>query len=335
MPKVSVIIPTHNPNKKYLHEALDSVFSQTFRDFEVIVVDDGSSVDTKETLKPYENRIRFFKKENGGVNTARLFGLKRAQGDYIALIDQDDRWEPDKLQKQVEFLDAYPELDLIFSDYNAFNEKVIFPKSALSSNKNFRKIPTEIASNLSSDAQLFTNNILYDYMRAPFIMQCTLMVRKKMCEKFEIFNTKTNGREFYEFALRTIHLLRIGFIDETLAYWRTHEYNVTHNIELFCNNTLIVCEDALNYPWMDARCKEFLHSQVFKAFAGLGLYYFLQGNFSKASKNFKAIMLDNRLHLSEISRWFFKFIFSKSIVGGGKVLWRGLKTFSKTGNKHG
>jgi hypothetical protein len=66
-----------------------------------------------------------------------------------------------------------------------------------------------------------------------------------------------------------------------------------------------------------------------------GLYYFLQGNFSKASKNFIAIVLDNRLQLSDISRWFFNFIFLKGIVWGGQALWHGLKTFSKTANKHG
>lgn len=196
---------------------MHNVFSQTFQDLEVIVVDDGSSVDTKEMLSPYENRIRFFYKDNGGSNTARLHGLRKAQGEYIALIDDDDIWVPDKIQKQVEFLDAYPELDLIFSDSHSFNEKGFFPKSVLSSNKIFRKISTEIASNLSSDAQLFTNNILYDYMRAPFIIQCTLMMRKKICE---IFETKMKSRNFYEFALRTIHLLKIGFIDETLAHYR-------------------------------------------------------------------------------------------------------------------
>jgi len=194
-----------------------NVFSQTFQDFEVIVVDDGSSVDTKEMLSPYENRIRFFYKDNGGPDTARLHGLRKAQGEYIALIDDDDIWVPDKIQKQVEFLDAYPELDLIFSDFREFNEKGFSPKSVLNSNKIFRKIPTEIASNLSSDAQLFTNNILYDYMRSPFIIQCTLMMRKKICG---IFETKMKSRNFYEFALRTIHLLKIGFIDETLAHYR-------------------------------------------------------------------------------------------------------------------
>jgi len=335
MSKVSVIIPTHNPNKKYLHEALDSVFNQTFQDFEVIVVDDGSSVDTKEMLSQYANRIRFFYKDNGGPNTARLLGLRKAHGEYIALIDDDDIWVPDKLQKQVEFLDAYPELDLIFSDFHEFNEKNFSPQSVLSSIKLFRKIPTEIASNLSSDAQLFTNSILYDYIREPFIIQCTLMVRKKICEKFEIFETKMKSRNFYEFGLRTIHLLKIGFIDETLARRRIHTNNITSNYELFRKNTLFICNDALSYLWMDARCKELLCFEMFRSYVGLGLYYFFQGNFSEMRKNFKAIMMDNRFRLPGISRWILKLIFSNNIELLVQYLRRWPKTISKTGNKHG
>ena len=80
MPKVSIIIPIYNPPRTHLFESIESVFSQTFRDFEVIIVDDGSSIDTKKMLNPYGEKIRYFYKENGGVNTARLFGLKEGTG---------------------------------------------------------------------------------------------------------------------------------------------------------------------------------------------------------------------------------------------------------------
>ena len=240
MSKVSIIIPIYNPPRIHLFECIESVFSQTFKDFEVIIIDDGSSIDTKEMLNPYEGQIRYFYKENGGVNTARLLGLRQAQGMYIALIDQDDIWVPDKLQKQVEFLEACPELDFIFSDFYNFNEDGFFPKSHLNSNKIFRTIPTEKVTNLNSDAFFFPNSLLYDYLRSQFLIQCTLMVRKEICEKYEMFKTKTNGRELYEFCLRTIHMLKIGFIDETLAHRRIHGNNVVLNRELWNKNTSII-----------------------------------------------------------------------------------------------
>ena len=230
-------------------------------------------------------------------------------------------------------MDAYPELDLIFSDFHAFNEKGIFPKSVFSSNKIFRKISTEKASNLNSDAQLFTNNILYEYMIMPFIMQCTLMVRKKICEKFELFNTKTNGREFYEFALRSIHLLRVGFIDETLAYWRTHENNVTFDYKLFQKNTSIICKEALTYPWMDKRCKEFLRDKLLKSYFYLGWYYFFNGIHPEARKYFKAIAKHIFKYLPATSRWFLTFFFSDNFPKRGKYLRRRLRAFVKTESK--
>jgi glycosyltransferase involved in cell wall biosynthesis len=300
----------------------------------VIIVDDGSSIDTKKMLNPYGEKIRYFYKENGGVNTARLFGLGKAKGEYIALIDQDDLWVPEKLQKQVEFMEACSELDLVFGDFHSFDEDGFRPKTVLDSIEIFRAIPTEIVSNISSNARKFTTNFLYDYLRGPFIIQCTLMVRKKVCEKYEMFKTKTNGREFYEFALRSIHLLRVGFIDETLAYWRTHENNVTFDYKLYQKNTSIICEEALKYPWMDERCKEFLRERLFKAYFYLGWYYFFKGIHPEARKYFKAIMTHIFIYLPATSRWLLMFFFSKTLPKRGKDLRRRLQTFVKTGKSH-
>ena len=327
MPKVSVIIGIYNPPRKHLHESLESVFSQTFQDFEVIVVDDGSSIDTQEILQPYKNRIRYYYKENGGVNTARLLGLGKAQGKFIALIDQDDIWPPEKLKKQVEFLENYPELDFIFSDFHNFSEDGFYPKTFLDSNEIFRTIPTEKVSNVSSKAYIFPNNILFDYLRGNFLLQGTFMAEKNMCEKYKMFITKINGREFYEFGLRTFHLFKVGFIDEVLLYRRIHGNNVVLNFELWQKNTLAICEEALKYPWMDAECKKFLNDEVIKSHFNLGRYYFHQDDFIEARKHFKTVMARNPSHPQVIFRWLLTFIPSKSMVLQGKALWNRLKTF--------
>ena len=122
------------------------------------------------------------------------------------------------------------------------------------------------------------------------------MARKEVCERLNIFITKTNCREFYEFGLRSIHLLKIGFIDETLAHRRIHANNASHNSELWLKNTSILCEDALNYPWMDAQCKKYLHGLLLKSNIKLGLDYFLKGRFSESNKPFKKIITHIRLH---------------------------------------
>ncbi len=112
MPKISVLIPTYN-RAFIIGKTIDSVLQQTYGDFEIIVVDDGSTDHTRETLKPYQDRIIYEYKENGGISSARNRGLGIARGEYIALLDSDDFWKPEKLQKQMECFEAHPEYGLV------------------------------------------------------------------------------------------------------------------------------------------------------------------------------------------------------------------------------
>ena len=109
-PKVSVIIPTFNDSGK-IRKAIDSVLDQTFKDFEIIVIDDGSKDNTKDLLNYYieSNKIIYEYQENRGVNVARNRGITISKGFYIAFLDSDDEWiDKDKLLKQIEFLDNNP-----------------------------------------------------------------------------------------------------------------------------------------------------------------------------------------------------------------------------------
>ncbi len=106
-PRVSVIIPTYNRGW-ILEEAVDSVLGQTYTDFELIVVDDGSTDDTRARLQPYGQRIAYVQQDNQGVSAARNTGLQLARGELVALLDSDDLWMPAKLARQVAFFDAHP-----------------------------------------------------------------------------------------------------------------------------------------------------------------------------------------------------------------------------------
>ncbi|MBW1739125.1 MAG: glycosyltransferase [Deltaproteobacteria bacterium] len=97
MPQVSVIIPTYN-RASCVTEAIDSVLAQTFTDYEIIVVDDGSTDNTREILEPYEDRIRYIYQQNSGVSGARNAGILAANGDWVAFLDSDDEYYPDGLR---------------------------------------------------------------------------------------------------------------------------------------------------------------------------------------------------------------------------------------------
>lgn len=112
---ISVVIPTYN-HARYVLQTLDSVFAQTFTDYEVIVVNDGSPDDTAERLRPLAEagRIRYVEQKNAGQATARNVGIALARGEFIALLDDDDLWPPDKLERQLHALRERPEMDVAY-----------------------------------------------------------------------------------------------------------------------------------------------------------------------------------------------------------------------------
>ena len=100
MPKVSVIIPTYNRSLS-VREAIESVLAQTYRDFELIVVDDGSADNTPSVLGSFGERIRGIRQANAGVSAARNAGIRAAKGEWVAFLDSDDLWVPQKLERQM------------------------------------------------------------------------------------------------------------------------------------------------------------------------------------------------------------------------------------------
>jgi glycosyltransferase involved in cell wall biosynthesis len=111
---VSVVIPTYNYGR-YVTAAVDSALAQTYPDREILVIDDGSTDDTRDRLRPYLDRIRYIYQDNQGLSAARNTGIRAAGGESIALLDSDDLWHPRKLEIQVEYLVRSPEIGLVAS----------------------------------------------------------------------------------------------------------------------------------------------------------------------------------------------------------------------------
>jgi glycosyltransferase involved in cell wall biosynthesis len=116
MPEVSVIIPTYN-SANYLTQAVDSVLAQTFRDNEILVVDDGSTDETEDVMRRYNSPVRYIRQKNGGVASARNRGIAESRGRYIAFLDADDTWYPIKLERQLAALDNRSDCQLCYSAF--------------------------------------------------------------------------------------------------------------------------------------------------------------------------------------------------------------------------
>jgi len=123
-PFVSVIVPTYN-RARYTGEALDSILAQTFPDFEAVIVDDGSTDDTLDVIRPYlsDSRFKLIQQANQGTAAARNTAISHARGEWIAFLDCDDLWLPRKLALQAEVIRSYPRAALIFGNGIEFDEE--------------------------------------------------------------------------------------------------------------------------------------------------------------------------------------------------------------------
>jgi glycosyltransferase involved in cell wall biosynthesis len=122
MPRVSVIIPSYNC-ARYLGRAIDSANAQTYKDYEILVVDDGSTDDTKDVAMQYGRKLTYLYQQNRGVSAARNHAISKASGELLAYLDADDMWYPEKLERQVAFLDAHQECGMVHGEMSVINEQ--------------------------------------------------------------------------------------------------------------------------------------------------------------------------------------------------------------------
>ena len=169
--KVSVIIPTYNC-ARYISKAIDSVLKQTYRDFEIIIINDGSSDDTEKVVKPYlkNESVSYIYQENKGVAAARNKGIRNSKGEYIALLDADDYWSSMKLEKQIPIFEKMHEVKLVHSNMYIFNE---------GDEGNFEKYSMDINYNKLTQKQLFEKILFWQ----ADILSPTVIIKKDLLEE--------------------------------------------------------------------------------------------------------------------------------------------------------
>ena len=200
-PAVSVIIPTCN-RVALLREALDSVAAQTFRDYETIVVDDGSTEDLSGLVKSHRVGPRLIRQTRGGPASARNRGVAAAGGKYLAFLDSDDLWLPTKLEKFVAALEAHPEIHLYYG-----------PMQPVDSAGNYVKGRTKTCHSGWITEKLF---------RKCFVHVPTVVCRRELFVESGGFNESLPVCEDYELWLRISADYEFGLIEEPLALRRLH-----------------------------------------------------------------------------------------------------------------
>lgn len=193
--RVSVIIPTFN-RSRMLCQAIESVCNQEGPEIEIIVVDDGSDEPTEIEIRRYGDRVRFFRQDHGGLNRARNLGLQKAQGEFIALLDDDDLWLPFKTDVQTAVLNRFPDVAYVFSDFIIFDENGNRTPQGLSTWNNFPKSWNhDLESKLSAkelglplpegiaDYSIYHGRLYHDLLYDPYILPATALVRRSAIQR--------------------------------------------------------------------------------------------------------------------------------------------------------
>jgi glycosyltransferase involved in cell wall biosynthesis len=231
LPTISVIVPTYNA-ARFIEEALNSVLAQTLQPTEIIVIDDGSTDETREVVASLgSEKINYVQQENSGVSSARNRGLELAAGEFVAFLDADDIWHDDMLDLQYKLFDFDASLVCSIANFVRFDSSTgkIMPEQ-------FSFYPELQSLPLSSGPMRGTNILADDpftklvmFSDIPAFTQ-TMMFRRKLIEGLR-FNEKLRICEDMEFVMRAFLRGAVAFNVAVLAKIRRHDTNATINYE--------------------------------------------------------------------------------------------------------
>jgi glycosyltransferase involved in cell wall biosynthesis len=264
-PAVSVIIPTYQ-RASLVGNAVRSVLSQSYTDREIIVVDDGSTDDTSGVLSLFGDAIRVVRQSNQGLSAARNAGIQASVGHYLAFLDDDDEWMPDRLKVQVALLDANDQIGLAFANMDAHDEAGRF----LGHWFDYHTPPP-----LLSVETLF----LYNY-----IPVLTVIVRRSVLDDVGWFDTGLDSCEDYDLWLRVIAGHRVHKCDERLARYRQSATGMSRDATRMLFGLVRVKEMALERnPGVRRLPLKLLDRHCFQAFDQLEQYLDKQGDADQAA----------------------------------------------------
>lgn len=310
---VTVVIPTYN-SAIYLAEAVESVLAQTYRRFEIIVVDDGSTDHPQAVLEPFGSKVEYFRQKNLGPSAARNTGIRLGRGEVVAILDADDLWLLDKLEKQVQFMANYRDVGLVFGDAELFNASGML-------------IPSFFREKLNASRLLGGNVILEDsfelLLGENFIPTSTVVMKRACLAKIGGFDESLKSVEDRDLWLRIARHFPIGCLSDILVRKRVHDFNISSNSHLAVESIVKVTEKAATLlnsteSELDAAVRSHLASRYF----GLGYSYFERNDYQNARKNFRISF--SKKARAKPALYYLSTLMGKRLVGLVRELKRGI-----------
>jgi glycosyltransferase involved in cell wall biosynthesis len=258
-PKVTVLIPTYNC-AKYLPQAVESALKQSYQDFEVLVIDDGSTDDTAAIVRGltarHPEKVRYIHQENAGLAEARNAGIKAAQGELIALLDADDMWLPERLQKGVAAIEADPSIGLVHANITRISES-----------GDILDTPARVEGTFKG------NMFLPIFLRQVHISCPTVMFRKACCEKVGYFDSYLTrlGCEDRDLWLRIAQNYKVVYVPEVLAYYRVSSQSMSQNLDKMTKARLYVVDKYFPQSSGHSRIRNKALAKIFRDIGDLSL----------------------------------------------------------------
>lgn len=208
MPKVSVVLPAFNA-APFLRQTIGSIATQSFTDFEIVVVDDGSTDATASIARAVDPRVRVIQQSNQGIAVARNVGLSESNGKWIAFMDHDDLWHPDKLKVQTQILENDPGCGIVYGEFLRWNPQTPpqFPDDILD------------GSRIVADLSGF---ILSRLVQTNWVLLSTAMIRREVFNDVGLFDPCMPPADDWDFVLRAAERFRFTKLVQPLALYRVH-----------------------------------------------------------------------------------------------------------------
>jgi glycosyltransferase involved in cell wall biosynthesis len=269
LPQVSVYMPVWNM-ERFIEKAIESVLDQTFQDFELVIVDDGSTDKTPNLVKDIKSsKIRFFQKDHGGLADSKNFAKERCKGEYLVQLDADDEFCPTILEQEVEILSRYPEISAVYTDYLRISE-------------NGEEVETIRYEEF--DTKTLIHRLFVDGKNP--IPGAGTMERRWLFQRSGGHNPKLLREEDYEYVAKIARYARFYHIRSPLYKWRQSLRYSRESLEERCKGTYFVLKFMLDefqkeelfpdVPWQELSTRkgavEF-HSRVSQVFLKHGLFY--------------------------------------------------------------
>lgn len=268
LPLVSIVIPVHN-SASWIRETLDNVLSQSYPCCEIIIVDDGSTDDTKQLIDAYYDvRVKYVYQENAGPARARNYGIKKAKGEYIQFLDSDDFLNPEKIARQMEVFSESPECDVVYCDF-AF--------TTAGTNVGIENSP------IANKDKYGTEKVFEALLDGNFIVIHSPLTRTEVIRSCGAFDESLSSDEDYDLWLKIAakgH--RFCFVPEVLAFYRKRSNSVSTNLLKQSNGTLQALNKARNYcATLTDQEKENLRRNLSREYGWTSGHYLSRGDYTR------------------------------------------------------